>query len=282
MDTSGIEAAAAAARESDLAILVLGESSWTEGMVSGEGNDRADLDLPGVQEQLLKAVCATGTPVVLVLINGRPLSVRWAAEHVPAILEAWYPGQEGGTAIAEVLWGDTNPSGKLPITVPQSVGQLPLYYHFKPTGRAYDYVTSDSAPLYAFGCGLSYTTFAYSDLEIAPTTIKPASRVNISVTVKNTGTRAGDEVVQIYLNDVISSVVTPVTELKAFQRISLAPGECRTVRFELGPRELALLDKHLEPVVEPGTFEIKVGGLKGSIEVQAPEYIPWVFRPQMH
>lgn len=280
MDDSGIAEAVAAARESDLAILVLGESSWTEGMVCGEGNDRADLDLPGVQQELLEAVYATGTPVVLVLINGRPLSVRWAKEHIPAIVEAWYPGQEGGTAIAEILWGDVNPSGRLPITVPQSVGQLPRYYNFKPTGRAYDYVTSDFAPLYPFGYGLSYTSFAYSDLQITPEVIGPAGRVTVHVTVTNTGDRAGDEVVQLYLNDVISSVVTPVIELKAFERVSLLPGESQVVSFELGPQDLELLDKHLEPVVEPGTFEVQIGGLKSSFEVQEPPYVRYEPRPR--
>lgn len=279
MDASGIAEAVEAAGNADVAILVLGESSWTDGMVCGEGNDRADLDLPGVQQQLLEAVSATGTPVVLVLINGRPLSLRWAKENVPAILEAWYPGQEGGTAIASVLWGDVNPSGKLPITVPQSVGQLPHYYNYKPTGRAYDYVTSDFDPLFAFGYGLSYTTFSYSDLVITPETIGPAAHVTVHVTVSNTGDRAGDEVVQLYVNDVISSVVTPVIELKAFQRISLAPGESKTVTFDLGPKDLELLDKHLEPVVEPGTFEVQVGGLKGSFEVLQPPYVRYERRP---
>ncbi len=265
--TDGIAEAVAAAQESDLAILVLGESSWTEGMTGGEGNDRAELDLPGAQQQLLEAVCATGTPVVLVLINGRPLTINWAAEHVPAILEAWYPGQEGGTAIADVLWGDYSPGGKLPITFPRTVGQLPLYYNYKPTGRAYDYVLTEFAPLFPFGYGLSYTQFAYRDLTIEPEAIAPAGQVRVSVTVQNVGDRAGDEVVQLYINDVISSVVTPVIELKGFQRIHLEPGESRTVRFVLGPKELALLDRHLEPVVEPGEFEVMVGGLKGAFRV---------------
>jgi beta-glucosidase len=271
LSTEGIAEAVAAAKSSDLAILVLGESSWTEGMTGGEGNDRAELDLPGVQQQLLEAVCETGTPVVLVLIGGRPLTISWAAEHVPAILEAWYPGQEGGTAIADVLWGDTNPGGKLPISFPRTVGQLPLFYNYKPTGRAYDYVLTSGKPLYEFGYGLSYTRFEYADLAISPQCIGPAGQVTVSVTVKNAGDRAGDEVVQLYVLDLVSSVVTPVKQLKGFRRVTLGAGESRTVEFTLGPKHLALLDRHLEPVVEPGTFAVMVGGLEGTFEVcQAP------------
>jgi beta-glucosidase len=268
LDASGIAEAVAAAKESDLAVLVLGESAWTEGMVSGEGNDRCTLDLPGVQQQLLEAVWATGTPVVLVLINGRPLTIGWAAEHVPAILEAWYPGQEGGHAVADVLWGDYNPGGRLPITFPRAVGQLPLFYNYKPTGRAYDYVDGAFAPLYAFGYGLSYTRFGYRDLAITPAAIRPGGHVQVAVTVENVGTRAGDEVVQLYLSDLVGSVVTPLKQLKGFARVTLQPGEQRVVEFTLGPKELALLDRHLEPAVEPGTFEVMVGGLKGTFEVE--------------
>jgi beta-glucosidase len=271
--TEGIAEAVAAARERDLAILVLGESSWTEGMTGGEGNDRAELDLPGVQQQLLEAIYETGTPVVLVLINGRPLTIGWAAEHVPAILEAWYPGQEGGTAIADVLWGDYNPGGKLPITFPRTVGQLPLYYNYKPSGRAYDYVLTSGKPLFEFGYGLSYTRFEYSGLTITSgqndaQAIGPAGQITVSVVVRNAGERAGDEVVQLYVRDLVSSVVTPLKQLKGFQRITLQPGESRTVGFTLGPKHLSLLDRHLEPVVEPGTFEVMVGGLKGTFEVR--------------
>ncbi len=269
-DTSmdDIAQAVEAAEASDLAILVLGEASWTDGMTGGEGNDRAELDLPGVQQQLLEAVVATGTPVVLVLINGRPLTIPWAVGHVPAIVEAWYPGQEGGNAVADVLWGDHNPGGKLPITFPRTVGQLPLYYNYKPSGRAYDYVQTPFEPQFPFGFGLSYTTFAYRDLTITPDTIAPAGRVTVEVTVENTGDRVGDEVVQLYLRDLVSSVVTPVRQLKGFQRVTLEPGESQTVSFELGPKELQLLDRHLEPVVEPGGFEVMIADLKGVFEVR--------------
>jgi len=265
--SEGIAEAVAAAKECELAILVLGGASWTEGMTCGEANDRAELDLPGVQEQLLEAVFETGTPVILVLINGRPLTIEWAAEHVPAIVEAWYPGEEGGTAIADVLWGDCNPSGKLPITIPRTVGQLPLYYNYKPSGRAYDYVLTSGKPLFEFGYGLSYTHFEYDSLAITPQTIGPAGQVIVSVVVKNAGDRGGDEIVQLYVNDVVSSVVTPLKELKGFQRVTLQPGESRTVTFALGPKHLALLDRHLEPAVEPGIFEVMIGGLKGTFEI---------------
>jgi len=265
--SDGIAEAVAAAKECEIAILVLGESSWTKGMTSGEGNDRAELDLPGVQAQLLKAVFDTGIPVILVLVNGRPLTINWAADHVPAIIEAWYPGEEGGTAIADVLWGDCNPSGKLPITIPRTVGQLPLYYNYKPSGRAYDYVLTSGKPLFEFGYGLSYTRFEYDSLTITPQTIGPAGQVTASVVVKNASDLAGDEVVQLYVNDLVSSVVTPLKELKGFQRVTLQPGESRTVTFTLGPKHLVLLDRHLEPVVEPGTFEVMIGGLRGTFEV---------------
>ena len=267
LSADGIGEAVEAARECDLAILVLGESSWTEGMTSGEANDRAELGLPGVQQQLLEAVHGTGTPVILVLINGRPLTINWAVEHVPAILEAWYPGEEGGTAIADVLWGDVNPSGKLPITFPRTVGQLPLFYDQKPSGRAYDYVLTSGKPLFEFGYGLSYTRFEYQDLTVTPQAIGPAAQVTVSVAVKNAGSRAGDEVVQLYLNDLVSSVVTPLKQLKGFQRITLEPGESQTVTFTLGPKHLSLLDRHLEPVVEPGTFEVMIGGQRATFEV---------------
>ncbi|MGQ9629477.1 MAG: glycoside hydrolase family 3 N-terminal domain-containing protein [bacterium] len=266
--TEGIAEAAKAAKGADVAVVVLGESSWTAEITSGEGADRAELDLPGVQEQLLKAIYKTGTPVVLVLINGRPLTIKWAAEHVPAIVEAWYPGQEGGTAVAEVLFGDYNPGGKLPITIPQTVGQLPLYYNYKPSGRAYDYVFTPFKPLFEFGYGLSYTRFEYSNLTITPEVIGPAGTVTVRVSVRNSGEHKGDEVVQLYINDVVSSVVTPVKELRGFKRITLEPGESQTVEFTLGPRHLSLLDRHLERVVEPGAFEVMIGGLKGTFQVR--------------
>lgn len=265
--TEGIAEAARVARESDVVIAVVGGSSWIPKATSGEGVDRATLNLPGVQEELLKAIYETGTPVVMVLINGRPLTINWAVEHVPAIVEAWYPGEEGGNAVADVLFGDYNPGGRLPITFPRTEGQLPLYYNYKPSGRAYDYVFTPFKPLFEFGHGLSYTRFEYSNLQIAPKEIGPAGKIKVSVEVQNVGDRKGDEVVQLYLNDVVSSVVTPVKELKGFKRVTLDVGEKKTVEFTLTPEHLSLLDRHLERVVEPGTFEVMVGGLTGSFKV---------------
>jgi beta-glucosidase len=267
--TEGIAEAVEAARESDVAIVVVGGTSWTVEGTSGEGADRATLNLPGVQEELLKAVHETGTPVVVVLINGRPLTVNWAVEHVPAILEAWYPGEEGGNAVADVLFGDYNPGGKLPITFPRTEGQLPLYYNYKPSGRAYDYVFTSFQPLFEFGYGLSYTQFEYSNLEITLETVGPAGKVKVSVDVQNAGDRKGDEVVQLYLNDVVSSVVTPLRELKGFKRVALNAGEKKRVEFTLTPDHLSLLDRHLERVVESGTFEVMIGGLTGNFEVMS-------------
>jgi len=264
--TEGIAEAVEAARESDVAIVVVGGSSWTAEGTSGEGADRATLNPPGVQEELLKAIYGTGTPIVMVLINGRPLTINWAVEHVPAIVEAWYPGEEGGNAVADVLFGDYNPEGKLPITFPRTVGQLPLYYNYKPSGRAYDYVFTSGKPMFEFGYGLSYTKFEYTDLVITPERVGPRGKVKVSVEVQNVGHREGDEVIQLYLNDMVSSVVTPLKELKGFKRMALDVGEKRTIEFTLTPDQFSLLDRHLERVVEPGTFEVMIGGLSGSFE----------------
>jgi len=233
--------------------------------------------LPGAQEALLQAVAATGVPVVLVLINGRPLSIQWAADHIPAILECWYVGEAGGTAVAETLFGTNNPGGKLPITFPRSVGQIPAFYNHKPSARR-GYLFHDNTPLFPFGHGFSYTTFAYSALEIMPQAIPPDGEATISVTVTNTGQRAGDEVVQLYLRDCLSSVTRPVRELKGFQRLTLQPGESRRVAFTLTPANLALLDEAMHLVVEPGEFAVMVGGssvgdgvVNGRFTVTAPE-----------
>ena len=255
-------------------VIVAGDSSnWGRSASSGEGVDRALLDLPGRQQELLEKVYAVGTPVVLVLVNGRPASIRWASENIPAIIEAWYPGCEGGHAIADVLFGDYNPGGKLPITFPKYSGQLPLFYNQKPSGRHIRYRDEGAEPLYPFGFGLSYTNFEYQDLEISPAKINPAGEVIVNLTVTNIGKIAGDEVVQLYINDEVSSVVTPMISLKGFQRIHLQPGETEEVVFTLGPRHLEILDRHLERVVESGKFTVWVGSsstdirLEGSFEV---------------
>ena len=278
-DRSGFAEAVKAAKGADIAVVVVGENerySPDKGS-NGEGRDVASLDLTGVQEDLIREVQATGTPTVVVLVNGRPLSIRWTAENVPAIVEAWLPGELGGRAIAEVLFGDYNPSGRLPVTVPRHVGQLPAFYNFKPTkGRWNDdrmevkeYVDMPGSPLFPFGHGLSYTKFEYSNLKISPACIGPWGEVQVSVDVQNTGQRQGAETVQLYVNDLVSSVTRPVRELKGFEKIMLQPGEKRTVRFKLGPEELSFLDRNLEPVVEPGTFRVMVGSSCDDIRLGA-------------
>jgi beta-glucosidase len=281
--TDEIAAAVSAARAARVAIVVLGENEWQapgKTGTDGEGFDVASLDLTGRQEELLQAVHATGTPTVLVLVNGRPLSIRWAAEHVPAIMEAWLPGERGGEAVADVLFGDHEPEGRLPITVPRHVGQLPVAYDYKPSkaywirqGWGKPYADMSPEPLFVFGHGLSYTRFAYANLRIAPSSITRDGTVQVSADVTNVGKRAGREVAQLYLHDPVASVVVPVRRLRGFEKVSLAPGETKTVRFTLGPSDLALLDAGLHWSVEPGAFEVAVGGssratpLTGRFEV---------------
>lgn len=266
-----IEKARKVAKASDVAIVVIGEEGY---VTNGEGRDVASLDLTGMQEELLKAVHSTGKPTIVVLINGRPLSVRWAAENSPAIVEGWMCGEQGGNAIAEVLFGDYNPSGRLPITFPRHSGQLPVYYNHTATkGRRSRYIDMPGTPLWEFGYGLSYTTFEYSNLKINPQEINDAGNVEVSVDVKNTGKRKGDEVVQLYINDIVSSTSRPVKELKGFTKVSLDPGQQKTVTLKLTPEELAMYDRDMNVVVEPGTFEVLVGSssenikLKGKFEV---------------
>jgi beta-glucosidase len=260
-ETARIAQATAVAQSADVAILVLGEneSVCREGWSQEHLGDRDTLDLPGRQAELLQAVAATGVPVVLLLINGRPLTINWAAEHIPAILECWYVGQAGGTAVAEILFGDVNPGGKLPITFPRAVGQIPVYYNHKPSARR-GYLFHDNSPLFPFGHGLSYTTFAYSDLRIGRPTSAPETPVEVTVTIRNSGQRAGDEVAQLYLRDLLSSTTRPVKELKGFQRLTLQPGESRAITFTLTVADLGLLDETMAWVVEPGEFAVWVGG----------------------
>jgi beta-glucosidase len=265
-----IEKAKAAARRADVAIVVLGEGGYT---TNGEGRDVASLDLTGMQEDLLKAVFSTGTPVILVLINGRPLSIRWAAENIPGIVVGWMCGEQGGNAIADVIFGDYNPNGKLPITFPRHSGQLPFYYNHSVT-RERKYIDMPGTPLYEFGFGLSYTKFEYSNLQISPKQIYEGGEVEVSLEVKNTGGRQGQEVVQLYINDVIASVSRPVKELRGYQKIALEPGETKTVKMKLLPEYLAMFDRDMHFIVEPGIFEVMVGSsskdirLKGEFEVK--------------
>jgi len=267
-----------AAMQSEVAVVVVGENEWqAEGRqgTSGEAFDVASLDLTGLQKDLIQKVFATGTPAVVVLVNGRPLSTRWTAENVPAILEAWNCGEEGGNAVAEVLFGGYNPSGKLPVTVARHVGQLPVYYNAKKSkaywidhGWGKPYADMSPEPLFEFGFGLSYTTFVYSQLRIEPIRARKANQIRVSVTVSNSGNRTGSEIVQLYLQDRIATVSTPFQELKGFHRVELKPGEAKTVNFHLGPEELSLLNRQLVRVVEPGTFKVMVGSSSKDIRLE--------------
>jgi beta-glucosidase len=272
----GFATAVDAAKQADVVVVVVGESAE----MSGEAASRSVLDLPGRQPDLVRAVQAAGKPMVVMLLNGRPLTIPWIAENVPAILVAWHGGTEAGNAAADVLLGDVNPGGKLPITFPRSVGQVPLYYAHKSTGRppAADkwnskYLDVPVTPQFPFGHGLSYTTFELSGLTLGRTSIAASGTLPVKVTVKNTGSRAGDEVVQIYVTDVAASVTRPVKQLRAFERVSLSPGESKTLAFTLGPRDLGLYDARLRWTVEPGEFRITAatsseGGLTESLAVR--------------
>ena len=243
------------AKKADVAVVVLGESRE----LVEENRDVATLDLHGMQQELIEAIQQTGTPVVCVLLNGRPLSVNWINENIPAILEGWFPGEAGGKAVADVLFGDYNPGGKNPITFPKSVGQLPIYYNQKPSA-IHRYVSESENPLYTFGYGLSYTTFEYSNLTISENKIKTDGSLNVGVDVKNTGDYDGDEVVQLYINDIYSSVTTPHKTLKGFERVFIKKGETKHIKFTLSPEELAIWNREMVRVVEPGEFEIMIGG----------------------
>ena len=248
------------AKDSELAVMVLGENQD----MSGEQASRSSLELPGRQLELLQAVKATGKPVVLLLMNGRPLDITWAAENVPSILEIWYPGTDGGNAVADLLFGDANPGGKLPVTWMRHVGQVPIYYSHNltqnPSQQDKRYWNEPFAPLYPFGYGLSYTTFAFSNLKLSQSEIKVGAATEVSVDVKNTGNRAGDEVVQLYIHQQAGAASRPIRELKGFTRLTLAPGETKTVRLKLGPEELRYWNAALRDwVQEAETFDVWVG-----------------------
>ncbi|HTG57961.1 MAG TPA: glycoside hydrolase family 3 C-terminal domain-containing protein, partial [Terriglobia bacterium] len=288
-DESGFPEAVAAAKHADVAIVVVGEQARRkdaedqEPPTDGEGYDVASLDLTGVQEDLVRAVAAAGTPTIVVLVNGRPLSTRWEAEHVPAIVEAWVPGERGGEALADVLFGDYNPSGRLAITIPRSVGQLPAYYNYPPSkaywinrawSKVHGYVDMPATPLYPFGDGLSYTKFDYSNLRISPSEIFPGGNTEVKVDVKNTGDQPGTETAQLYIHERFAPVSTPVKQLRGFSRMELKPGEAETATFILTPEDLQLLNLDNRWQVVPGTFEIMVGHssqdirLQGTLEVR--------------
>jgi len=254
-DGADIPAAVELAKHADVVVLALGE--WQG--ISGEGFDRSDLNLPGNQEQLLEAVAATGKPVVLVLQNGRPLTIGWAKDHVPAILEAWYPGEFGGQAIAETIFGENNPAGRLTITFPRSLGQLPDFYNADPS-RMYKYVDDDGKPLFPFGFGLSYTTFSYNNLAAKAPAAGSSGDVEVTIDVTNTGDREGDEVAQLYLRENTTSVETPARALQGFSRIHLKPHETRSVAFHVPQTNLAIWNTESQWAVEPGDFTVWAGG----------------------
>jgi beta-glucosidase len=280
-DRGGFDEAIRAASASDAIVAVLGERRD----MSGEGHSRANIGLPGPQLDLLKALYATGKPLVLVLMNGRPLAIPWEAEHVPAVLVAWHLGTTAGTAIAEAVFGDVNPSGKLPVSFPRSAGHCPIYYSVKASGRPKEstadfkvgYVDSPMTPVYSFGHGLSYTRFEYDALSVAPARVplNGKVRVRVRVRVQNSGDRDGDEIVQLYVRDPVASTTRPVKELKAFQKVTLAPGEAKTVLFELAASSFAFYDPQMKLAVEPGTIEVSVGTsstecIRGHFELVSP------------
>jgi beta-glucosidase len=260
-DQKLIDEAVNTAVNSDAVILVIGSNEDTnkEAWAETHLGDRNSLDLVGRQNDLVKAVLETGKPTVVFLINSGPLTINYVAETVPAILEGFYLGEETGTAAADVLFGDYNPGGKLPVSFPRTVGQLPIYYNFKPTARR-GYLLSTVEPLFPFGFGLSYTTFSYSNLRIAKPKIKFDEETSVTVDVKNTGKVRGDEIAQMYIRDEVSSVTRPVKELKDFARVTLEPNETKQVTFTITPSKLAFFNREMKRVVEPGIFQIMVGG----------------------
>lgn len=281
----GFDEAVRVAEQADVVVLVLGDrSGMIPACTSGETRDSADLRLPGVQEELARAVLATGKPLAVVLVNGRPFAIPWLDERANAILEAWLPGEEGGAAIADILFGAVNPGGKLPITFPRHVGQLPIFYNRKPSaGHSnwhVDYVSEKVAPLYAFGHGLSYTAFEYSALSIGQAQATEGESLTVSLKISNSGQVTGDEVVQLYIRDEFASMPRPVKELKGYLRLTLQPGETRQVTFQLPVNQLAFYDEDLNLVLEPGKIDIMVGSssedirLRGAFEITGPKKMP--------
>ncbi|MDR2271009.1 MAG: glycoside hydrolase family 3 C-terminal domain-containing protein [Sphingobacterium sp.] len=295
-DTSGFLSAIMAVKKSDVAVVVLGESSavlsglgWGVGLgdnepkdpfTGGEGYDVTDLNPMGVQRELLQAIYRTGKPVILVTIHGRPWSITWEADHIPAILEAWYPGEQGGMSIADIIFGKVNPSGRLTVSVPRSVGHIPVTYDYKPGSRGYykssgtaekpgrDYVFSSPEPLFCFGHGLSYTSFAYSNLRLDKTEFSPGEFVDITVDIQNVGACEGKDVVQLYIKDKISSTTSPFMALKAFSKISLKPSEKKTVTFRLSEEDFSIWNTEMKRILEVGEFQVMVGKASNAIQLE--------------
>ena len=269
-----IEEAVEVAREADVIVLAIGDTEQTsrEGFATYHLGDRTSLDLVGEQNELFDALHALGKPVVVCAINGRPPSWPNVAAKAHAILECWYPGQEGGTAMAEALFGLVNPGAKLPVTVVREAGQVPHFYNHKPTARR-GYLFSDASPLFPFGFGLSYTTFEIGEPELSASRVRAGEPVEVRVDVRNTGERTGDEVVQVYVRDRVASVTRPVKLLKGFRRVTLAPGEQATVTIELGPEAFALVGRDMRSVVEPGEFDIMAGSSSADLKSTVLEVV---------
>lgn len=268
-DRQAIGVAVEVAKKADVIVLAIGGNEQTsrEAWSLQHMGDRANLDLIGRQEELVRAMIGTGKPVIVFLFNGRPLSINYVSQNVPVIYECWYLGQETGRAVAEVLFGDHNPGGKLPITFPRSVGQVPVFYNYKPSARR-GYLFDQVSPLYAFGYGLSYASFALKNLRLTKRRIKPGGSTRALIDVTNTGKREGTEVVQMYIRDLVSSVTRPVKELKGFRKVRLKPSETTTVALDITPDELSFYDRHMKYVVEPGEFEIMVGNSSRDADLQ--------------
>lgn len=270
----GFAEAVAAARGADVVIMAVGEKAD----MSGEAKSRANIHLPGVQEELIKAIHATGKPVVVLMMAGRPLVFNWTADNVPAILYTWWLGSQAGHAMADVLFGAYNPSGKLPMTFPRSEGQIPIYYNYLNTGRPAPndtetnyrsgYIDMVKSPRYAFGHGLSYTTFAYSDLKLSDTAFSRADSITVSFTLRNTGRVAGEEVAQLYIQDLVAQPLRPVKELKGFRKVLLQPGEAKTITFTIGKDQLSFFNDNLEWIMQPGTFRVMIGGASDTIALE--------------
>jgi beta-glucosidase len=274
---ASMDEAVSAANKADIVILFLGELA----QMTGEASSRASLDLPDKQQQLLEAIVATGKPVVLVLESGRPLHITWAKDNVPAIMQAWFTGVQAGNAIADLLFGDASPSARLPLSWPRTIGQIPIYYNHKNTGRPASnsrwhtgYLDESKEPLFPFGYGLTYTNFAYSNLHVENATITPSGTLHVSAEIQNSGKRTGTEVVQLYVHDRIASTSRPVRELKGFQRITLSPGERKTVEFSVNANDMGSYDPDMKWVVPPGTYDVwiapnAVEGITATFEVAA-------------
>jgi len=268
-DRKQIAEAVEVASQADVIILAVGDNEQTsrEAWNLRHMGDRANLDLVGRQEVLAKALLSTGKPLIVLLFNGRPISINYLNDNAPVIFECWYLGQETGQAVADVLFGDHNPSGKLPITIPRSVGHLPAFYNYKPSARR-GYLFDEASPLLAFGYGLSYTTFSFRNVRLEKKKIKRNRSTRVLVDVSNTGKRAGAEVVQMYIRDLVSSVTRPIKELKGFQKVWLQPGETKTVALDITAESLAFYDIRMKYVVEPGDFEIMIGNSSRDEDLQ--------------